>query len=172
MQTLRDRTGTDTRIGETSARAFLYATSADAAMQVEHVVRDVLAEHHCSAAVRCDQWNAIRQSWTSHDDVMKAEREKSAATGRAAWQVRVASVSHHELKKLARHLEADGLPVALRWAYLIAGAGCEDDAHALADQIRDSSASTRIRVLPSVYDRPPVTVRQPELSPFIGWWQC
>jgi hypothetical protein len=139
-------------------------------MQAEHVARDVLAEHVVSAGVRCDQWNPIKQSWTSHEDVMNAEREKSAATGRAVWQVRVAPLFPHELKALAKRLEAEGLPVARRWRYLIVGAGCEDDAHALADQIRGySSASTRIRVQPGVYERPPVDVEPYSPNPIRGW---
>ena len=73
--------------------------------------------------------------------------------------MRVASLSRHKLKALAKRLEAEGVSVALRWTYLIAGASCEDDAHALADQIRGySSVGTRIRIQPGVYDRPPVRV--------------
>ena len=76
--------------------------------------------------------------------------------------MRVAPPSHRELRALAHRLEAEGFSVARRWRYLIAGAGCEDDAHALADQIRGySSAGTRIRVQPGVYDIPPVRVSQP-----------
>jgi hypothetical protein len=93
---------------------------------------------------------------------MTAERAKSAATGRAAWQVRVEPPSYRELKALARRLEDEGLPTARRWRYLIAGADCEDDAHALADQIQGySSVGTRIRVQPGVYDRPLVSAWVP-----------
>ena len=85
---------------------------------------------------------------------MNAERRKSAATGRAAWLVRVGPSSHRELKALAQRLEAEGFSVARRWRCLFAGANCEDDTHALADQIRGySSVGTRIRVQ-RVYDRP------------------
>jgi hypothetical protein len=159
MQTLCSRISSDIRVSQTPKCVFLYATSAHAAVQAEQAVRDVLAEHDVTASVRCDQWNPIQQSWTSHEDLMKAERDKSAAAGRATWQVRVASLSHHELKVLARRLEAGGLSVALRWTYLIAGASREDDAHALADQIQGySSVGPRIRIQPGVYDRPPVRV--------------
>jgi hypothetical protein len=162
MQTVRSRIGSDIRVSQSPRRVFLYAASAHSAMQAEQVVRDAMIEHGVSAAVRCDQWNPIKQSWTSHEDLMNAEREKSAATGRATWQVRAEPPSHHELKALAQRLEAEGFSVARRWRYLIAGAGCEDDAHALADQIRGySSAGTRIRVQPGVYDIPPVRVSQP-----------
>jgi hypothetical protein len=162
MLTLRSRISSHIRVSQTPERVFLYAASADVAMQAEQAVRDVLAEHRVTADVRRHQWNPISKSWTSHEDLMKAERRKSAATGRAAWQVRVEPSSRHELKALAQRLEAEGLSVARRWRYLIAGAGCEDDAHALADQIRGySSAGTRIRVQPGVYDIPPVKVWVP-----------
>jgi hypothetical protein len=162
MRTVRSRIGSDIRVSQSPRRVFLYATSAPSAMQVEQVVRDAMTEHGVNARVRCDQWNPIKQSWTSHEDLMNAEREKSAATGRAAWQVRVEPPSHQGLKALAHRLEAEGFSVARRSRYLIAGAGCEDDAHALADQILGySSVGTRIRVQPGVHDIPPGRVWQP-----------
>jgi hypothetical protein len=162
MQTLRDRIGSGITVSQASRRIFLYATSAHSAMQVEQVVREVLTEHAVAAEVRCVQWNPIKKSWTSHEDLMNAEREKSVATGRAAWQVHVKPPSHRELKALARRLETDGFSVARRWRDLIVGAGCEDDAHALAGQIRGySSTGTRVRVQPGVYDVPPVQVWVP-----------
>ena len=169
MRTLRGRIDSGIRISQAPRRVFLYAASAHAAMRVEQVVRDVLTEHAVSAEVRCVRWNPIKQSWTSHEDLMSAEREKSAATGRAMWQVHVRPPSHQELKALAQRLEAEGFCVARRWRYLIAGAGCEDDAHALADQIQGySSIGTRIRVQPGVYDIPPVQVSVPLGN---GGWQ-
>ena len=169
MRTLDSRIGSGIRVSPTPRGVFLYATSADDAMRAEQVVREVLTEHDVSAVVRCDRWNPINKSWTSHEDLMDAERRKSAATGRAVWQVRVEPPSHHELKALAQRLEAEGFSVARRWRYFIAGAGCEDDAHALADQIqRYSSAGTRIRVQPGVYDLPPVKAWVPGAGEL--WW--
>ena len=148
------RISSDLKVSQTSNRVFLYAASAPAAAQAEQAVRDVLAEHDVTADVRCDRWNPVSKLWTSHEDLMKAERRKSAATGRAAWLVRAGPSSHHELKALAQHLEAEGFSVA-RWWYLFAGANCEDDTHALADQIRGHiSVGTRIQAQ-RVYDRPP-----------------
>ena len=162
MRTLRSRIGSDIRVSQTPKGVFLYATSGDAAMHAEQVVHDVLARHEVTVAVRCDQWNPISKSWTSHEDLMNAERRKTAATGRAMWQVRVEPPSHHELKALAQRLEAAGLSVARRWKYLIVGVSCEDDAHALAEQIQSySSVGARIRVQPGVYDLPPVSVWVP-----------
>ena len=156
VASLRSRLDGQTGFSQHSSHVFLYSASARDAAQAERAVHEVLTEHGVRAAVRCDQVNPIRESWTAHEDLMQDEREKSAATGRAVWQVRVDPPSHHELKALARRLEAGGLSVARQWSYLIAGAGCEDEAHALARQIREhSSASTRVRVQPGVYDLPP-----------------
>jgi hypothetical protein len=159
MRTLQSRISGDIKVSQNPSRVFLYAASAPVAGQAEQAVREVLAEHDVAADVRCDRWNPISKSWTSHEGLMNAERRKSAATGRAAWQVRVGPSSHRELKALARSLEAEGFSVARRWRYLFVGANCEDDTHVLADQIRGyGSAGTRIRVQ-RVYDRPrPVRV--------------
>src|ERR1700757_2059166 len=86
MRAVRSRIGSDIRVSQSPRRVFLYAASAHSATRVEQVVRDAMAEHGVSARVRCDQWNPIKQSWTSHEDLMNAERVKSAATGRAVWQ--------------------------------------------------------------------------------------
>jgi hypothetical protein len=155
MRTLRSRISSDINVSQTRTGVFLYAASAQSAVYAEQEVRDVLAESDITADVRCHQWNPIAKSWTSHEDLMTAERRKSAATGRAAWLVRVGPSSHRQLKALARHLEAEGHSVVLRWRYLFAGANCEDDTHTLADQIRGYSAvGTRIQAQ-RVYDRPP-----------------
>ena len=166
MRTLRGRISSDVKVSQTSLGVFLYPASALAAVQAEQVVRKVLAEHHVTADVRCDQWNPISKSWTSHEHLMSAERRKSATTGRAAWLVRVGPSSHRELKALAGRLEAHGFSVVRRWRYLFAGANCEDDAHTLADQIRGyGSVGTRIRAQ-RVYDRPPpVRVTAPRGGP-------
>jgi hypothetical protein len=155
MRTLRSRVSGDIKVSQTRTGVFLYAASAQAAVQAEQVVRDVLAGYDVTADVRCDRWKPVSKLWTSHEDLMNAERRKSAATGRAAWLVRVGPSSRRELKALARRLEAEGFSAARRWRYLFVGANCEDDAHALADQVRGySSAGPRIRVQ-RVYDRPP-----------------
>jgi hypothetical protein len=172
MRTLHSRIGSDIKVSQAPRRVFLYAASAHAAVQVEQAVRHVLAEHDVAADVRCDRWNPISKSWTSHENLMKAERRKSAATGRAAWQVRVGPSSHRELKALARRLEADGFSVARRWWYLFAGANCEDDTHALAEQIRGySSVDTQIRVQ-RVYDRPPPVRVRGQRGLGGGWYEA
>jgi hypothetical protein len=172
MHTLRSRIGSGIEVSQTDRRAFLYMASALAAAQAEQVVHDVLAEHDAEADVRCDRWNPISKSWTSHERLMNAERRKSAATGQAAWQVRVGPSSHGTLKALARHLDAEGFSVVRRWRYLFTGANCEDDAHALADRIRGyGSADMRMQVQ-RVYDRPPPVHVPGQRGLGGGWYQA
>jgi hypothetical protein len=155
IRAMRARVGDDMKVSVLSDRVFLYTSSAHSAEQAEKLVRDALAAVNVTAGVSSDQWNSVDESWTSHEDFMEAERRKSVATGKAAWQVRVEHSTRHELKVLAEGLEAGGSSVVVRWKYIIAGANCQDDAHALADQIRRrSSADVRIRVQPSVFYRP------------------
>jgi hypothetical protein len=172
MRTLRSRISSDIEVSQNRRSVFLYVASAHAAVQAEQTVRNVLAEHDVEADVRCDRWNPISKSWTSHEILMNAERRKSAATGVAAWQVRVGPSSHRELKTLARRLEAEGVSVARRWRYLFAGANCEDDTHALADRIRGySSVEMRIRVQ-HVYDRPPPVRVLGQRGVGGGWYEA
>jgi hypothetical protein len=172
MRTLRSRISSDIEVSQTHRRVFLYVASADAAVQAEQAVRNALAEHDVEADVRCDRWNPISRSWTSHENLMNAERRKSAATGQAAWQVRVGPSSHRELKTLARRLEAEGFSVARRWRYLFTGANCEDDTRALADRIRGySSVDMRIRVQ-RVYDRPPPVHVPGQRGVGGGWYEA
>ena len=172
MRTLGSRISSDIEVSQTDRRVFLYAASALAAVQAEQAVRDVLAEHDVLADVRCDRWNPISETWTSHENLMKAERRKSAATGRAAWQVRVGPSSRRELKALARRLEAEGFSVAWRWRYLFTGANCEDDAHALADRIRRYSSAGLRRQVQRVYDRPPPVRIQGVRGLGGGWYEA
>ena len=167
MRALRSRIGSDIKVSQTPWCIFLYPASAHAAVQAERAVRNVLAEHDVTAVVKCDRWNPISKSWTSHKDLMNAERRKSAATGRAAWLVRVGPSSHREMKALARRMEAEGFSVARRWRYLFVGANCEDDTHALANRIRGyGSVGIRIRVQ-RVYDRPPPVLVRPYRGGYI-----
>jgi hypothetical protein len=104
---------------------------------------------------------------------MNAERRNSAATGRAAWQLRIGP-SHHrrQLKTLARHLEADGFSVAHRWRYLFTGANCEDETYALADRIRGyGSVGLRMSVQ-RVYDRPPPVHVSGQRGGGGGWYEA
>jgi hypothetical protein len=172
MRTLRSRISSDIEVSQTHRRVFLYVASAPAAVQAEQAVRNVLAEHDVKADVRCERWNPISHSWTSHENLMNAERRKSAGTGRAAWQVRAGPSSHRELKTLARRLEADGFSVTRRWRYLFTGANCEDDTHALADRIRDfGSVNMRIRVQ-RVYDRPRLVHVPGQRGVGGGWYEA
>ena len=75
------------------------------------------------------------------------EREAAEARERgwADFEVRAELPSHRETVRLAKRLEAEGIPVARRWKFLIVGAATEDDANALAERLRaEAPEGTRV----------------------------
>jgi hypothetical protein len=173
VSALPGRVGNDIRLSKTETSVFLYAATADDAMRAEQAAREVLAKHDVSADFRLDLWDAVNEMWRDvtaeppgqtrealrdeHEYLMDLERQRSAATGRAMWQVRVDLRSRDEVEMLARHLQAKGCRVVRRRRYLIAGADCEDDANALAQEIGGyTSTGTVIRIQRGVYGLPPI----------------
>ena len=93
MRTLRSRINSDLKVSQTRTGVLLYAASALAAEQAEQVVREVLAEYDVTADVRCDRWNPISNSWTSHDS-WKQRGFLSRGGGDTSSSVRTARTTH------------------------------------------------------------------------------
>ena len=172
VSALHGHVASDIRLSKTETGFFLYAATADDAMQAEQVAREVLARHGVSGDFGLDRWDAVNERWRDvtaeppdqtrdalrieREYLMEVERQQSAATGRAMWQVRVDLRSREEAEMLAGHLQARGCRVVRRRRYIIAGADCEDDARALAQEIGGcTSPGTVIRVQRGVYGLPP-----------------
>ena len=168
MSALRTRLGPGVELTSGKTDIFVYVTTADAAIWAAHAVREVLAQHNVDAGFRLERWNPVSEAWQdataerpdkataalrdAHEYLMDQERQRSAATGRAAWQVRVELPMPADVKALARRLVAEGWPIVRRRKYLIAGANCEDDASDLARKIRGYTAiDAIIRVQRGVY---------------------
>lgn len=171
ISSLRARLGDDVEVSAGKTAIFLYASTRDAVIQAEHAVDEVLAQHDVGAGYRLERWDPVAEEWReaagespdeaeeaprdAHELRMQQERQESVQTGRAAWQVRVDLRLHGDVKALARLLAAGGWPVVRRRRYLIAGADCEDDANALAEEIRGyTPADAVIRVQRGVYGLP------------------
>lgn len=71
-----------------------------------------------------------------HARLEEEESEESRESGVAEWEIRVEFPSHHEAKAFAEREQADGRSVARRWRYVLVGLADEDDADALAEQLR------------------------------------
>ena len=151
---VRRQLGRSIAVGAGDARIFLYAGTENAARDAERVARGILAQQGIEAEFALHHWHPIEEEWESPDVAMpqtEAERQaehqrledaetaESLATGSAQWEARVEFPSHHEAVALASKLRAEGRTVVRRWRFLVVGANNEDDARALAEQIRQEA---------------------------------
>jgi hypothetical protein len=147
---IRRQVGRGVAVGAGDTQIFLYADTEAAARDAGQVAADVLARDGVSAESALHRWHPLEEQWETPDVPMpqteaerQAERQRlqdaetaeSAATGVAQWQVRVDFPSHRHAVALARTLEDQGWPVARRWKFLLVGAGNEDQARELAEEI-------------------------------------
>ena len=148
---IRGQVGRGIGVGAGEAQLFLYAGTEAAAGEAERIARDVLARHGIAAEYAVHRWHPIEERWESpdvpmprtaaereaeHQRLVDAETAESLATGKAQWEVRVEFGSHRQAVALARKLEGEGRAIVRRWKFLLVGASNEDEARALAGQIR------------------------------------
>jgi len=148
---IRHLLGRSVVIGAGDSQIFLYAGTEVAARQAERTASELLSRRGIPAEYALHRWHPIEEEWESPDVAMpqteaerqaehqrleEAETAESLATGAAQWEARVEFPSHREAVALAKKLRADGRPVVRRWKFLVVGANSEDDARALAEQIR------------------------------------
>jgi hypothetical protein len=159
---LRTHLGDHVPVSSGRGHIFVYSATLAAAKEADEVARVVLAQHNLSAEFRLEHWDPLEEAWldapadppddraaqqAAHEHHQEQERERSAATGLAAWQVRVELASRQDVTALAERLASEGWPVIRRRKYLVAGANCEDDANGLAQQIQGYGyPGTTIRV--------------------------
>jgi len=145
------RLGRGVAVSASGSQIFLYAATEIAASAAQQAAGDVLARLGIQAELALHRWHPIEEEWESPDVTMprtEAERQtehqrleeeetaESLATGIAQWQARVGLPSRHEAVALASKLRSEGRAVVRRWRFLAVGANNEDEARALAEQIR------------------------------------
>jgi hypothetical protein len=161
---LRARFGDRVAVSADGSNVFLYADTEATARAAESVVQDVLRGRSIEAQFALDRWHAIEERWedasvplpqteadksAEHERLEQEETAESDATGVAEWEVRVELSSHSDERELAHRLEQDGWSVINRWKYLIAGAASQDDALALAKELKETGpAGAEIHVEP------------------------
>lgn len=145
------------------AHVYAYASSEATARETERLARRALAG--TSATFALDRWHPIEQEWepaevplpqtradeaAEHAHQQETESRTAEVTGHAEWEVALESASHREAVETARDLEILDLPLVRRWRYVLVGTATEDEAEALAAQLRDQVApATTISVRPS-----------------------
>ncbi len=151
-------------ISASDSQVFVYADTREAAEQAEAAVRTILDRDGTPGELVLDRWHPIEEKWEAGDvplPVTAADRAReeealdaqddadSEASGYAEWEVRIDLKSRHEAVELQKRLEAEGLPVARRWLFVVVGAEDRDAAAALAKRLETETPSdARVQVEP------------------------
>lgn len=144
-------------------RVYLYADTEERARLVGRMVAARLG-HPDVMRIALARWHPVEQAWedpsvplprtpeeweAEHRLLQEREAAESERSGHAEWEVRVELDSHEETVALADRLEEQGIPVVRRYTFLLAGAANQDEAHELADRLREEvPASARVEVEP------------------------
>lgn len=114
---------------------FVYAATRAQARDAQQIVEAELEEAKVNPiTVKLEHWLADEERW---DDEPKGEtwEEEVLDEGYSPWEVRIECESHDAAEALADQLEQEGLSVARRWKYVVAGAATEEEAQALATRL-------------------------------------
>ena len=171
---LRGQLGDQIRVTSSKTSIFLYAATATAARDAERAAQQVLAQGNVTADFQLEHWDPLEEEWRDtateptdaaesaededeeravHEELQERERQRSMATGVAAWQVRVDLSSHRRVVDLAERLTSEGWPVVRRRRFLVAGANCQEDADGLAQEIQGYiGADAAIRVEKTIFN--------------------
>ena len=187
---LRSQLGDHIRVNSRKTSIFLYAATATAATEAERVAQQVLARGNVVSDSQLEHWDPLEEEWRDmaaepsdaatepigaaesaddedeeravHEELQERERQRSMATGVAAWQVRVDLSSRRRVVDLAERLASEGWPVVRRRRFLVAGANCQEDADGLALEIQGYvGADADIRVEKTIFNWGPT----PDASP-------
>jgi hypothetical protein len=160
----RKRLGKDVMVTRDGSRLFLYADSEGQAREAERVVRDLMAADNLTADVRVTRWHPVEEDWKDaslpmprtpeEEEAEYAAREAAEAReaeveGEYDWRVVVRVSGRDEAAEIAERLAREGVPVARRWRYVVAGALTEERAAELAERLRSElpdDADVRIEV--------------------------
>ncbi len=114
---------------------FVYAATRAQARDAQQIVEAELEEAKVNPiTVKLEHWLADEERW---DDEPRGEtwEEEVLDEGYSPWEVRIECESHDAAEALADQLEQEGLSVARRWKYVVAGAATEEEAQALATRL-------------------------------------
>ncbi len=160
----RSTVGDRVIVSRDGPRVYLYLDSEEPAREVLRTV-SARIEHEGHAAVTAlERWHPLEQVWKDgsiplpsrpedveeeYDRLQDREAAESARSGAAQWEVRIELASLEDTLALAERLESEGIPVVRRHTFLLAGAANEDDARALAEQLRgDAPEGAKVEVEP------------------------
>lgn len=146
--------------GDDPGVVFLYTGTREAAREAEKVVHGIVAGHGLEADYAIHRWHPGEERWEPEDVALpttearrKAEHEQleedevaaSERLGEALWEVRIECDSHGDASALADRIESEAdeflagytVSVVRHWKYLLIGADSEDQAHEIAEKVRE-----------------------------------
>ncbi len=160
----RSTVGERVIVSRDGPRVYLYTDSEEPAREVLHTVSARIEQEGHAAVTALERWHPVEQAWKDgsvplpegpeeleeeRDRLQEREAAESARSGSAQWEVRIELSSHEDTLALAERLESEGIPVVRRHTFLLAGAANEDDAQALAEQLRgEAPEGARVEVEP------------------------
>jgi hypothetical protein len=133
---------------------FCYAATREQAERAGELIRSLAADRGWQVETELMHWHPAAEDWedpdtplpagaaaqaAEHAALIERERAESQASGHPEFEVRIECRSHRDAVELGDRLEAQGIPVARRWRYLVVGANDEDSAGALAQRIREQA---------------------------------
>jgi hypothetical protein len=148
---VRDRLERRVLVTRDGSRLFLYAANEAQAREAAEVVRSLVDADELTAELRVTRWHPLEEAWkdasiplphTAEEEGAEyaaheaAEAEEAEIGGEYDWNVVVHLPRRDEAVEVARRLEAEDVPVARRWRYVVAGVLTEERAEELAERLR------------------------------------
>jgi hypothetical protein len=150
----RQRLGRRVIVTKDGPHVFLYASTEEQAQEAERAARELVEAEGLRARIAVTRWHPDEEAWKDAsiplpqtDEERRAEYARREATeaaeaqaeGQYDWHVVAHLPGRDEAGELEERLASDGIPVARRWRYVVAGALTEEQAPELARRVQAES---------------------------------
>lgn len=155
---------------------FCYTGTREQAEAAQRFIQSLADGHGWQADFELARWHPSAEAWENPDlplpdtdeqweaeraELVKREREESAAQGYPDYEVRVEFDSERDCEQFADQLHSEGIPVVRRHKFLVVGATDEESAHELAARIqREAPAGSSVSAegtVSAVFDGHPMS---------------
>jgi hypothetical protein len=138
----RERLGRQVIVTRDGPRVFLYASTAEGALEAERVARELLQADRLRGSVAVKRWHPVEEEWKDallplpdSEAEAQAELARKEASHRDEWEVHVELPSRDAAASLSQRLRAEGLPVHRLWRRVTVDAPSSERANELADRL-------------------------------------
>jgi hypothetical protein len=138
----RERLGRQVIVTRDGPRLFLYASTAEGALEAERVARELLESDRLSGSVAVKRWHPVEEEWKDallplpdSEAEAQAELARKEASHRDEWEVQVELPSREAAASLSQRLRGEGLSVHRLWRRVTVDAASSERANELADRL-------------------------------------